>query len=398
MNLSLDQARAIALGAHGFRQQNRSAPVTWPYLEKAIAQMQLLQLDSVNVLVRSHYLPLFSRLGAYDRKLLDRRTLEATRRHMFECWAHEACLVPMTMHPLMRWRMNRALNGASIYREMNRFAREEKAYLRSVLDFVRKHGPTAVSDMPASGAGTGGWWGWSKGKLAFETLFAQGLLTTASRPNFERIYDLTENVIPAEIHNLPTPPEDETFRALTAQGALAMGIATAKDLRDYYRLPVAEAHQALAELVEDGILEPVTVAGWKHTAYRHKDFKPARKAGGSALLSPFDPLVWHRERAERLFNFHYRIEIYTPAPKRKFGYYVLPFLDGDRFVARVCLKSDRQAGVLRANAAHLEPHTDPTETAEKLAAELHRLSAWLGLKGVKAGAKGNLARALKAAL
>jgi len=295
----------------------------------------------------------------------------------------------------MRWRMNRSRAGQGIYGSMDRFAKEERTYLSSVLDFIAKNGATAVSDLPDAGKGAGGWWDWSKGKMALECLFDQGLVTTATRQSFERIYDLPERVIPAEILDLPTPRENESFRHLLSLSGRALGIGTEFDLRDYFRLPVAETKQALTELLEDGTLVPVRVEGWKQQAFLHRDAKLPRKAGGSALLSPFDPLVWDRTRAERLFNFHYRIEIYTPAPKRKFGYYVLPFLHGDRFAARVCLKADRKLGVLRANAAHLEPHANADETAAALSDELRLMAVWLDLASVEAGPGGNLARALR---
>lgn len=390
-NLSIAEARRIALAAQGFTQQSREAAASWAGVKPHVQRMKLLQIDSVNVLTRSHYLPVFSRAGSYAQAMLDERTFGNKKRTMFECWAHVASLVPLEMHPLMRWRMQRARRGDGIYVQMDRFARENKAYLKAVLNHVKEHGPTAVSDFPQSGKGEGGWWGWSKGKLALETLFDQGLVTTTARPAFERIYDLSERVIPAEIMNLPTPSEPETFRRLLALGAEAHGIGTEFDLRDYFRLPVAETKQALAELVEDGTLIPVKVEDWKQQAYLHKDAKLPRKVGGSALLSPFDPLVWERSRTERLFNFHYRIEIYTPAPKRKFGYYVLPFLNGEKIAARLCLKSDRQAGELRVNTAHLEPHADPASTAEALAPELARMARWLGLGGVNIVARGQLA-------
>jgi uncharacterized protein len=396
--LTTAEARRIALAAQGFNFPKRGAKANWAKISKTIDRLNLLQIDSVNVLVRSHYLPVFSRLGHYDHATLDARTFGNKKRAMFECWSHEASLVPLKLHPLMRWRMNRALNGNGTYGSMNAFARNENAYLKSVLAFVGRNGPTAVSDLPDGGKGAGGWWGWSKGKMALETLFDQGLVTTAARPSFERIYDLAENVIPAEVLALPTPPEAEALRTLLDLSGRALGVATEFDLRDYFRLPVAETKKALAQLVEDRTLIPVSVQDWKHQAYIHRDAKLPRKAGGTALVSPFDPLVWERARAERLFNFHYRIEIYTPAEKRKFGYYVLPFLMGDRFAARVCLKADRQARVLRANAAHLEPHADHGETAEALAAELALMAKWLGLDGVEAGAKGNLAKNLRAAL
>ena len=397
-SFSLAEARRISLAAQGFTNPDRSKPANWTKIERTIRQIHLLQIDSVNVLVRSHYLPIFSRLGHYPHASLDARTFTNRKRAMFECWAHEASLLPLDLHPLMRWRMDRARAGNGTYGDMNRFAKAERAYLNQVLDFVTRHGPTAVSDLPSGGKSIGGWWGWSRGKMALECLFDQGLVTTATRQSFERIYDLPERVIPAEVLGRPTPLEAESFRRLLDHSGRALGIGTEFDLRDYFRLPVAETKKALAELVEDGTLIPVTVEAWKHQAYVHRDAKVPRKAGGTALVSPFDPLVWERARAERLFGFHYRIEIYTPAPKRKFGYYVLPFLHGDRFAARVCLKADRQAGVLRANAAHLEAHAAGGPVAEALAGELQLMAKWLGLERVEAGPKGNLARALKAEL
>jgi uncharacterized protein YcaQ len=367
-------------------------------MDSMVRRLNLLQIDSVNVLVRSHYLPLFSRLGAYNHATLDERTFGAKKRAFFECWAHEASLLPMELHPLMRWRMARARNGQGNYSSMSRFGQEERAYLKTVLDFVSRNGPTAASQVPGGGKSEGGWWGWSRGKMALETLFDQGLVTTATRQGFERLYDLPERVIPADILNLSTPGEGEAIRQLLDLSGRAHGIGTEFDFRDYFRLPGAETKTALAELVEAGRLKPVFVEGWRQQAYLHADAKFPRKAGGTALVSPFDPLVWERARTERLFDFHYRIEIYTPAEKRKFGYYVLPFLMGDRIAGRVCLKADRQAGILRANALHHEPHAEPAETAAALASELHLMARWLGLGGVEAGSKGNLARAVKAAL
>ena len=270
--------------------------------------------------------------------------------------------------------------------------------MKGVLAFVTANGPTTVSDLPDAGKSLGGWWGWSKGKMALECLFDQGLVTTATRRSFERIYDIPERVIPADVLALPTPDESQAIRTLVDISARALGIATESDLRDYFRLPLVEGRQAVGELVEDGTLQPITVEGWKQQAYLHAAAKLPRKAGGNALLSPFDPLVWERARAERLFDFTYRIEIYTPAPKRKYGYYVLPFLMGERMAARVCLKADRQAGVLRANAAYAEAHAEPGATAMALAAELRLMARWLGLSGVEAGTGGDLAPRLKAAL
>ena len=389
----------MALVAQGFAYADRTKKVTWAHMAPMIRRINLLQIDSVNVLARSHYLPLYSRLGAYAQETLDARAFGATKqRALFECWAHEASLLPMELHPLMRWRMARAHAGNGTYKSMDQFGRDERAYVAKVLDFVTRNGPTAAGEVPGGGKAEGGWWGWSKGKLALETLFDQGRVTTASRAGFERFYDIPERVIPSEVLARATPSEPDAIRALLDLSAQAHGVGTEIDLRDYFRLPVPETKRALADLVEDGVLIPVGVEGWKQQAYLHRDAGIPRKAGGTALLSPFDPIVWERSRAERLFDFHYRIEIYTPAPKRKFGYYVLPFLHRDRIAGRVCLKADRQAGVLRANASHVESHADPAETAQALAEELHMMAGWLGLGDVAVAASGPLARPLRAAL
>jgi uncharacterized protein len=392
--LSNAEARRIALAAQGFVNQNRRAKVSWPTMKRELKRLHLLQIDSVNVLCRSHYLPLFSRLGTYDRAALDKRTLNTKNREFFECWAHEASLVRMDLHPLLRWRMERARNGDSTYRSMNRFAAENMQYLKDVLAFVSSNGPTAQSDLPEQHKGAGGWWGWSKNKHALECLFAQGLLTTAKREGFERFYDVPDRVIPAEILNLSTPPERDAMRQLIDLSGQTLGIGTEFDLRDYFRLPVAETKQAIADAVESGVLRPVSVSGWKHQAYVHAAAKLPRTAGATALVSPFDPIIWDRDRAERVFNFHYRIELYTPAPKRKFGYYVLPFLHGDHFAGRICLKADRQNNTLLVNASHIETGRDRDETAVHLAVEVRRLSNWLGLSSVSVAKKGPLATAL----
>ncbi len=385
----------MALGAQGFVQQKRDGAASWPAMKRELKRLHLLQIDSVNVLCRSHYLPLFSRLGSYDRVALDKRSLNIKNRDVFECWAHEASLVWMELHPLMRWRMDRARKGDGTYRAMNSFGREERAYLRRVLAFIQSHGPTAQSDLPEQHKGAGGWWGWSRNKLALETLFDQGLVTAAKREGFERYYDVPERVIPADVLALPTPKERDGFLQLIDLSGRALGMGTDFDLRDYFRLPVAEAARAVEDAVEAGILLPVKVEGWKRPAYVHRDAKVQRKAGGTALVSPFDPICWYRDRAEKLFNFHYRIELYTPAAKRKFGYYVLPFLHGDRFAGRVCLKADRPNSRLLANHSHIEIGCDHEDTASALAAELNRMAAWLGLSGVEVGGTGRLAEELR---
>jgi uncharacterized protein len=394
--LTIAEARRIALHAQGFQGQSRDTKANWPKIAKAVDALHLLQIDSVNVLVRSHYLPLYARLGAYDMAALDKRSFDNNHRHFFECWAHEASLVPLTLHPLMRWRMARARNGDGQYKGMDSFGKENRPYLKSTLAHIQKNGPTRVRDIPGGGKSDGAWWGWSKGKLALETLFDQGLLTTATRQGFERIYDVPERVIPMEVLNLPTPNEDEALRQLVAKSAEALGIATELDLRDYFRLPVAAFKTALMQNLEAGILRPVAVDSWKQQGYLHHAAALPKTAGATALLSPFDPLVWNRPRAERLFNFHYRIELYTPELKRKFGYYVLPFLHGDKISGRLCLKADRETSTLKVNAAHHEAGTEITTIAYQLSAELKLMANWLGLQNIAISKTGNLAPALLA--
>ena len=392
----MQEARRLSLAAQGFGLHDRNAASSWSALAKTIDRLHLLQIDSVNVLVRSHYLPLFSRLGNYDRSVLDNRTLAPKNRHVFECWAHEASLVPLPLHPIMRWRMQRALKGDATYGAMNRFAAENKKFLGDTMKFIVSHGPVTAADVPGGGKSAGGWWSWSKGKLALETLFSQGLVTTAHRTNFARAYDISERVIPPEIFNLPTPSEAETFRTLIEKSAQALGVATETDLRDYFRLPVAEAKQAIRDCVSEGTVQQVNVESWEKPAYVLSGLSLPRKTSDVAtLLSPFDPMVWNRDRAQRLFNFHYRIELYTPQHKRKFGYYVLPFLSGDRMIGRVCLKADRATQTLNVNTSHIEDGGDATHTASLLATELQRLAAWLCLENIIVKNSGSLARSLK---
>jgi uncharacterized protein YcaQ len=348
--------------------------------------------------VRSHYLPVFSRAGRYSQATLDQRTFSGRKRRMFEYWAHEASLLPLELHPLMRWRMERAARGEGVYKSLAKFAGGQKAYVRAVLDHVRANGPTAVSDLPDPGGRTGNWWGWNKGKIALEYLFDSGAVTAASRINFERLYDVPERVIPADILDLPTPPEQEAIRTLIDLSGKALGVATETDLRDYFRLPVDGFKKALPELVESGRLKPVMVEGWRPKAYLHAEARLPRKTDASALLSPFDPLVWERSRAERLFGFRYRIEIYTPAHKRTFGYYVLPFLHQGHLTARVCLKSDRTERVLRVNSVHKEAHADANDTAESLARELGMMAEWLGFDRIDVDKRGDLAGILRHAV
>ena len=398
--LSLAQARRIALAAQGFGRRLANGQVDgeragWRRMRGAIEQMGLLQIDSVNVLARSHYLPVFSRVGAYDQARLDLKTFHPRRRALFEYWAHEASLLPMATQPLLRWRMERAAKGQGIYKGYVTFARERKAYIREVLAEIADRGALAARELSDPGTRSKAMWARNKGKTALEFLFWSGRVTAATRRNFERVYDLTERVIPADILALPTPAEEDAQRELLRIAARAHGVATESDLRDYFRLPTTACKRHLEELVEAGDLLPAQVEGWRQTAYLAPGAKLPHRVRGAALLSPFDPLIWERARTERLFGFRYRIEIYTPAPKRKHGYYVLPFLLDERLVARVDLKADRAAATLRAKAIHGEPEIDEDEVAAALAPELRRMADWLGLDRVSIGRRGDLGTALR---
>jgi uncharacterized protein YcaQ len=385
--ISRAMARRIALAAQGFADKRPASAIGRRHLSKVLGRTGLLQIDSVSVVVRAHYMPLFSRLGSYDRGLLD-GAASGRKRMLFEYWAHEASLLPVETWPLMRWRMDRAANNEGIYGRLAQFGRERADLIEATYRKVAADGPIAASDIDGA-RGSGGWWGWSDEKHAFEWLFWAGRITTASRRGFERLYDLPERVIPAAIFESPAPEPADAHRELLRISARALGIATIGDLRDYFRLSPADVKDRIPELVESGELLPVAVKGWKQQAYLHKDARVPRKITARALLAPFDPLVFERSRAERLFDFHYRIEIYTPAEKRRFGYYVLPFLLGDTIVARVDLKADRPAGVLRVLAAYAEPGA-PLHTAAELAEELRLMQAWLGLERIEIVPAGDL--------
>lgn len=335
-------------------------------------------MDSVNVLVRSHYLPAYSRLGAYPAHLLDEAAY-GRRRELFEYWGHEASLVPLAYFPLFRWRMQRAERFEGMYATFARFARENPRLIAKVLREVERSGPMTAGEL-GMGTGTGSWWGWSDAKAALEYLFWAGRVTTARRRGFERVYDLTERVIPAAAYEAKVPEEEDAQRELLRIALRALGIATERDLRDYFRLGPVDAKQRTTELVENGEFVRVSVDGWKHQAYVAPGVSVPRRIVASALLSPFDSLVWDRDRTSRLFGFHYRLELYTPKHKRVHGYYVLPFLRGDTLVARVDLKADRAAGVLRAIGLHVEPQASRSEIEAGLQGELERMAAWLGLR------------------
>lgn len=382
--LSPKQVRRIFLAAQGFGLR-RPARVGAAHLRRTVDRLGLHQIDSVNVLTRMHYLPAFSRLGDYDRALLERDAWGPKRgRRLFEYWAHEASLLPMDLHPHFRWRMARAERGEIGWRQLRLFAHERNAEARAVRDRIAGEGPLAASEFE-NGSSRSGWWEWSETKLALEWLFWSGQITTVTRRgSFERVYDLSERVIPRAIYDLPTPDAATAQRVLIERSARALGVATAADLRDYFRLKPEEASRAIPELEEEGTLIPVRVQGWAQKAWLHRDARMPRRMRGDALLAPFDPLIWERGRTERLFDFRYRIEIYVPADKRTHGYFVLPFLMDEALVARVDLKADRQAGRLLAHRVTLEPGA-PRDTEERLAIELARMAGWLGLGEVRIG-------------
>ncbi len=391
--ISLPLARRIALAAQGFGEARPTGDINRRHLNRVLSRLGLLQIDSVSAVVRAHYMPLFSRLGPYPMAVLDDACVGRKRR-LFEYWAHEASHLPVETWPLMQWRMQRAADNQGIYGGLARFGRERAGLIDEIYRHVADHGPVAASDIEGS-KGSGGWWGWSDEKHAFEWLFWAGRITTHSRRGFQRLYDLPERVIPKEIFEAPAPAPADAHRELLRISARALGIATYGDLRDYFRLSPADMKGRLEELVEEGELLPVAVRGWKQPAYLHRDARLPRKIHARALLAPFDPLVFERSRAERLFGFRYRIEIYTPAEKRQFGYYVLPFLLGDTIVARADVKADRPAGVLRVLATYAEPGA-PHETAAELLEEFRLMQAWLGLERMEIVPKGDLGPALAA--
>jgi uncharacterized protein YcaQ len=383
--LSLDEARRIAIAAQGLDAPPAKRAIDARAVAAEVGRLGAVQMDSVNVLVRSHYLPLFARLGAYRQELLDGLAYGPKRRVLFEYWGHMASLLPLETYPLFRWRMDRAASGVGTWGSISRLAREKPDLVARIEQEVRDRGPLAageLADESRGAPGEGGWWGWSDHKRALEYLFWSGRLTTASRRNFERLYDVVDRVIPERLRTAPAMEVAAQQRALVAMAAAALGVGTVKDLSDYFRLPLTDGRARIRELVEEGTLREVRVEGWKHPAYLARGARIPRTVDGAALLSPFDSLVWERSRTERLFGFHYRIEIYTPAHKRVHGYYVLPFLLGDRLVARVDLKSDRAASALLVRGLHFERGARRRDVMPRLKETLSDMAAWLGLERV----------------
>lgn len=388
--------RRIALAAQGFAVPRPSGPIGTRHLRVVADRLAVIQIDSVNVLSRAHYLPAFSRLGPYPRPALD--ALAGRRHELFEYWAHEASFLPVRLHPHLRWRMAAAEKHA--WGSMVRIQRERPGYVAEVLDRVRAEGPLKATDLAQPRPDrAGAMWNWHPGKTALEWLFFTGVLATHGRTaSFERRYDLAERVLPTEVLAAPTPEPAQAHRELVVTAARALGVGTERDLRDYFRLEPAPTRQAISELVESGELQPVEVVGWQSPAWLHPEARRPRWIRARALLSPFDSLVWERPRVERIFGFRYRLEIYTPAAKRVHGYYVLPFLLGDRLVARVDLKADRQQGLLRVQAAHAEECVDRAAVAAELAGELAAMAGWLELDDVVVAERGDLAGALHRAV
>ena len=395
--LTTGEARRIALAAQGFGVARPESEVGKRQLLKLVERLGVVQIDSVNVVSRTHYLPAFSRLGAYPRELLE-NVAWGRKPELLEYWGHEASLTPMTTQPLLRWRMEDARNGVGVWKGIARFLRERRDLVDRALGEIEARGPMAASDLDVGLKGAGGWWGWSESKRALEGLFWTGELTTATRRGtFERVYGITDKVLPKAIVATPTPPRDAAQRGLLTIAARALGVATERDLRDYFRMPVADTKLRVAELVEMGALVPVTVQGWREPAYLDPAAKRPRRIDAAALLSPFDNAIWFRERTERMFGVRVRLEIYTPAHKRTHGYYVLPFLEGDALTARVDLKADRKAGVLVVQASHAEPGASGA-TPVRLARELKLMAGWLGLGSVRVEKRGDLAGALAEAV
>jgi uncharacterized protein YcaQ len=387
--LSAGLARRIALAAQGFAEPRPTGAVDTRRLSRMTDRLAVVQIDSVNVLSRSHYLPAFSRLGSYPRQALD--DLAGRRHALFEYWAHEASFLPVRLYPYLRWRMDAADREA--WGSMVRIQRERPDFVAGLLERVREEGPLKASQLAEQRPNRpGSMWNWHAGKAALEYLFFTGALTARERTaGFERVYDLTERVLPASVLATPAPDRDDAIRELVRTAARALGVATETDLRDYFRLSPVDARTAITELADAGELLPVEVAGWGKPAWLDPDARRPRWIRARALLSPFDSLVWERPRVERIFGFRYRLEIYTPAAKRVHGYYVLPFLLGDQLVARVDLKADRQAGVLLVQAAHAEEGAELALVSAALADELRLMADWLELDEVSVRPAGDLA-------
>lgn len=384
--ITRDQAKRYALAAQGFGDARPTGRIDARHYRKVVNRLAMVQLDSVNVFSRTHYMPFFSRLGNYDRDALDSWLWSSGE--LFEYWGHEASLLRVEDHRLWRWLMNRPVK----WKALTDLIQNEPDYLDEVLEQVSVFGPMKTSDLKDPGSKPGeGMWNWSKGKVGLEALFLQGKITAAARPNFTRMYDLTERVIGPEHLGPPDVDEEEAKRQLILQGARAMGVATAEDLGDYPRLRMPQVRPLIPELVAEGQLVEVEVEGWDKLGYLHPEARVLRRPTGTALLSPFDNLIWSRPRTERIWDFYYRIEIYVPGPKRIHGYYVLPFLLDGELVARVDLKTDRQSNQLLVKGSFGESGIDLVRVGRELKSELEKVAVWLGMEELEVFDNGDLA-------
>jgi len=380
-SLSIADARKLAVAAQGFDTPRPQTKATQRQVDATIARLGVVQIDSVNVLVRSQELPLFARLGNHNRNAIPKAT-EAKK--IFEYWGHEAAHLPVSLHPLFRWKMNAARTGKVTHWGLTSFYEENKAFVKRTLKHVEKNGPTTSRELSTRTEKKGTWWDWDEAKVALEYLFLTGQLMSRGRgSDFARIYDTPERVLPRHVLDAPTPSEDNARKQLLVRSAIAQGVATVSDLADYYRQKPAAVRPLIAELVEEGELRAVAVDGWTEKAFVHRNAKLPKQLHATALLSPFDSLVWCRPRNERLFNFHYRIEIYTPKEKRKFGYYVLPFMMNGELVGRVDLKGDRGNSTLLVNSVHVEKGVKRSAISDALNTELCTMANWLGLEQVQ---------------
>lgn len=395
-NLSLDEARRLCLGAQGFGLTPDTRGVNRRDVRKVMNTLHLLQLDSVPVITRTQYMPTFSRLGPYRADLLDE--IAYRDDEWFEAWAHEASLVPVETEPLLRWKKARSEAGGT-WKGLVELNRKEGDYVEQCYREVLERGPLSASELSSPRPRSGEWWGSrSVGSLALDWLFRIGRLGIRRFGNFEKAFDVIENIVPADILALPTPSEDDAIKELLVKAASALGVGTANDLVDYFRLPPRTAKPLLPELVEDGRLTPCAVENWTKPAYALPRQRVPKSITARSLISPFDPVVWHRDRTERLFDFEYRIEIYVPKPKRRWGYYVLPFVLGDKIVARVDVKNDRTKRKILVPAAHIEPGQPPGLVAEELAAALWDLARFLNADSITVGRKGDLVDELRRAV
>ena len=374
-SLSIADARALALAAQGFDTARPKTKATQRHVDALISRLGVIQIDSVNVLVRSQELPLFSRLGNHNRNAIPKAT---EQQKLFEYWGHEAAHLPVEIHPLFRWKMEAARLGKAKHWGLTSFYDDNKAFVKRMLKHVEKNGPTTSRELSTRTEKKGTWWDWDEAKVALEYLFLTGQLMSRGRgTDFARIYDTPERVLPGDVLNAPTPSEHDARKQLLVRSAIAQGVATASDLADYYRQKPTTVKPLITELVEEGELRTVAVDGWTEKAFIHRAAKLPKQLHATALLSPFDSLVWCRPRNERLFDFHYRIEIYTPKEKRKFGYYVLPFMMNGEMVGRVDLKADRANSKLLVHSVHTEKGIKRSTINDALNNELRTMASWL---------------------